>query len=84
MRRMQSIKSCDTKFFILTTLIFVFYDLLGLVLVVAMAAMIMSVSRSQNRVRRVCEAWTVISSSILALSSPFFLALYVFMEVFSR
>lgn len=56
----------------------------GFVLVVAIAAMIMRVSRSQNRVRSVCVAWIVISSSIFwsAFSFLFFCSLCLFMVVF--
>jgi len=45
--------------------VLVYFVVFGLVFVVAIAAMIMSVSRSQNRVRSVCVACFVISSSIL-------------------
>ena len=43
----------------------------GLVFVVAIAAMIMSVSSIQNRVRSVCVACFVMSSSIFGQSSFF-------------
>jgi len=80
--RKLSIKSCDIKFCILSMLcVFVFLVycvFFGLVFVVAMAVMIMSVSRSQNRVRSVCVACFVISSSIFcyAPSSLFSLCLF--------
>lgn len=52
----------------------------GLVFVVAIAAMIMSVIRIQNRVRSVCVACLVISSSILVVAFSFFIwcSMYVY------
>lgn len=60
-----------------------YFVVLGLVFVVAIAAMIISVISSQNKVRSVFAAWTVISSSISrsAFSSHFYVC---YMEVFSR
>jgi len=48
------------------------------VLVVAMAATITRVSRSQNKIRIVCEAWTVISSSIFELAFSFLFSMFVY------
>jgi len=65
MREKLSIKSYDIKFCILTMFcVFVYFVVFGLVFVVAIAAMIMSVSSIQNRIRIVCVACFVISSSI--------------------
>jgi len=57
----------------------------GLVFVVAIAAIIISVIRSQNRVSSVFVAWTVSSSSIFWVQplSPFF-SMFIVVEVFSR
>lgn len=51
-------------------MLFVYSVVFGLVFVVAIAAMIMRVSRIQNRVRSVCVACFVISSNIFG--HPFF------------
>jgi len=48
----------------------------GLVFVEAIAAMIMSVIRSQNRVKIVCVACLVISSSIFVAAFSFLSVLY--------
>ena len=45
-------------------MVFVYSVIFGLVFVVAIAAMIMKVSIIQNRVRSVCVACFVVSSSI--------------------
>lgn len=49
----------------------------GLVFVVAIAAMIMRVSRVQNKIRIVCVACFVISSSIFVVAFSFLFVLYV-------
>jgi len=80
MKGKESIKSYDIKFCILSMLwILLGYSVvLGLVFVVAIAAMIMRVSRIQNRVRSVCVACLVISSSIFVLAFfSFLFVLYV-------
>lgn len=57
----------------------------GVVFVVAIAAMIMSVIKIQNRVKSVCVPCLVISSSIFVVAFSFFyLCSMMFMEVFSR
>ena len=72
-----SIKSYDIEFCILTMFgVLVYFVVFGLVFVVAIAAMIMSVSSIQNRIRIVCVACFVISSSIFGQSSFFSMLFY--------